>query len=161
MLPSYVKLFNAIFDRAVMPESWLVGEILPIYKNKGDKNNPENYQPITLLSCVGKLFTAVINSRLNAFADNHEVITNSQAGFRKGYSTADNIFILNSLVEIMKSRSKKLYCVFVDFKQAFDSVWRSGLLHKLIEHNINGKCFRLIRSMYENIKSRVKCTNGN
>ena len=61
----------------------------------------------------------------------------------------------------MKSRSKKLYCVFVDFKQAFDSVWRSGLWHKLIEYNINGKCFRLIRSMYENIKSRVKCTNGN
>ena len=88
------------------------------------------------------------------------MITNSQAGFRKGYSTADNIFIVNSLIEIMKASSKKLYCVFIDFRQAFDSVWRQGLWHKLISYNITGKCFRLIRSMYENIKSRVKCING-
>ena len=160
MLPIYVKLFNIIFEGAVIPESWLIGEILPIYKNKGEKSNPENYRPITLLSCIGKLFTAIINSRLNAFADSHEVITNSQAGFRKGYSTADNIFIVNSLIEIMKASSKKLYCVFIDFRQAFDSVWRLGLWHKLISYNITGKCFRLIRSMYENIKSRVKYING-
>ena len=31
MLPTYVKLFNIILDK-----SWLVGEILPIFKNKGD-----------------------------------------------------------------------------------------------------------------------------
>ena len=42
MLPIYVKLFNIIFESAVIPESWLIGEILPIYKNKGEKSNPEN-----------------------------------------------------------------------------------------------------------------------
>ena len=104
MLPTYVKLFNIILDKAFIPESWLVGEILPIFKNKGDIKNAENYRPITLLSCVGKLFTAIINTRLNVFAETQDVITSSQTGFRKGYSTADNLFVIKSLTEIMKSK---------------------------------------------------------
>ena len=47
MLPVYVKLFNIIFDTGLVPESWLLGNILPIYKNKGDIQNPGNYRHIT------------------------------------------------------------------------------------------------------------------
>ena len=57
LLPIYLKLFNIIFDNGIFPESWVLGNIIPIYKNKGKAQNPENYRPITLLSCVGKLFT--------------------------------------------------------------------------------------------------------
>ena len=160
MLPTYTNLFNIIFDNSIIPESWLVGEILPIYKNKGDIKNPENYRPITLLSCVGKLFTSIINSRLNNFAEKQDLIKNCQTGFRKGFSTADNLFVINSLIEMMKSKSKKLYCVFVDYKQAFDSVWRTGLWQKLQSSNINGKCFRFIQNVYQNIKSRVNVQMG-
>ena len=107
MLPTYVNLFNLVLDNAVIPESWLVDEILPIYKNKGDTKNPENYRPIKLLSCVGKLFTSIVNSRLNKYAEEHNVISDSQTGFRKGFSTADNLYVINSLTEILKSNSKK------------------------------------------------------
>ena len=47
LLPVYVKLFNIGFDTGLIPESWLIGNILHIYKNKGDIQNPENYRPIT------------------------------------------------------------------------------------------------------------------
>ena len=43
---------------------WVSGTITPFYKNKGDKFNPKNYRPITIVSCFGKLFTAVLNARL-------------------------------------------------------------------------------------------------
>lgn len=69
MIPTYVKLFNIIFDKGIIPESWALGDILPIYRNKGDANLPENYRIITLLSCLGKLFTSVINNRLKAYAE--------------------------------------------------------------------------------------------
>lgn len=160
MLPTYLKLFNLVFDKAVIPESWLIGEILPIFKNKGDIKNPENYRPITLLSCLGKLFTSIINSRLNKYAEKYDIITDCQSGFRKGFSTIDNLFVINSLVELLKAQSKKLFCVFIDFKQAFDSVWRTGLWQKLLMHNINGKCLKLIQSLYDNIKSRVKISGS-
>ena len=50
-------------------------------------------------------------------------------------------------------RKKKLFCAFIDLKQAFDTIWRDGLWWKLVNFNINGKCFKLIKNMYSNIKS--------
>ena len=55
MTPVYVKLFNIIFDSGIVPESWTLGNILPIFKNKGNPSQAENYRPITLLSCFGKI----------------------------------------------------------------------------------------------------------
>ena len=51
------------------------------------------------------------------------------------------------------------YC-FIDFKQAFDSVWRAGLWKKLIDSNINGKCLSVIKSMYKGIKSKILSSSG-
>ena len=155
MLPIYVKLFKMIFDSGIIPESWTYGEILSIYKNKGEKSQLENYRPITLLSCFGKLFTSILNKRLTNYVEKFELINSCQAGFRKGYSTIDNLFVIQSLIEILKSSKNKLFCAFVDFKQAFDTVWRGGLWTKLLELNVNGKCFNIIRNMYSNIKSRI------
>jgi len=59
----YEKLFSLIFDTGFIPESWVVGNIIPIYKNKGDSNDPKNFRPITLVSCLGKHFTAISSER--------------------------------------------------------------------------------------------------
>ena len=65
LLPIYTQLFNIILDTGIVPESWALGDILPIYTNKGNIKLPENYRPITLFSCLGKVFTSIINSRPN------------------------------------------------------------------------------------------------
>ena len=70
MCPLYVKLFNAIFDKDIVPESWTLGNIRLIFKNKGNPKDPENYRPVTLLSNFGKLFTAIINNRLTNMQKN-------------------------------------------------------------------------------------------
>ena len=54
---------------------------------------------------------------------------------------------------------RKLYCVFIDFSKAFDTVWRCGLWIKLIKSNIGGKCFKIIYNMYQNIKSCISHNN--
>ena len=48
-----------------------------------------------------------------------------------------------------------MFCCFVDIKRAFDTVWREGLFYKLNLFDINGKCLRLIKNMYLDIKSCV------
>ena len=65
----YEKLFNLIFDTGFIPESWVAGNIIPIYKNIGDSNDPKNFRSITLLSCLGKLFTATLSERLSKYSD--------------------------------------------------------------------------------------------
>ena len=74
------------------------------------------------------VFTAIINNRLNNFSDKYGLIHWEQAGFRKkNFSTTDKNFILKSLIDIVQSQKKKLYSCFIDFQQAFDTVWRAGL----------------------------------
>ena len=154
------NLFNLIFDTGIIPEVWTVGLIKPVYKNKGSPADPSNYRPITLLSCVGKLFTAIINIRLQKYADEHNIIEDCQTGFRKGFSTTDNIFALHNLIDIICKSKKSIFCAFIDLKQAFDRVWREGLWQKMLSYNINGKCLRVIQNMYYDIKSCI-IANGN
>ncbi|XP_063408710.1 uncharacterized protein LOC134692190 [Mytilus trossulus] len=133
----FVKLFNIIFDSGTIPENWLSGNIIPLFKNKGNKHDPSNFRPITVISCFGKLFTSILNSRLNKFSDDFCLLCQNQAGFREGYSTTDNLFVIYMLISIMKNKKKKLFCAFVDFAKAFDTVWRKGLWHKLLVNDIN------------------------
>ena len=160
-MPLYSKLFNIIFDTGILPDAWLEGKIRPIYKNKGSQLDPENYRPITILSCLGKLFTAILNNRLTKYLELHESLHENQAGFRQGYSTTDHIFTLNSLIELFKSQKKKIFCTFIDFSKAFDTVWRIGLWEKLLNSSINGKMFRIIHNMYQGIKSSVSVKDEN
>ena len=73
-LPIYVKLFNLILVSGHIPESLTVGIIKPLYKSKGAPTLPENYQPITILSCMGKLLTAILNSRLNNYLEENKLL---------------------------------------------------------------------------------------
>ena len=83
--------------------------MIPIFKNKGSKSDPNSYRGVTLNSWISKMFSAVLNTsnRLTKFSDEFELITNAQAGFRKGFSTNDNIFILHALISIYFSFGKK------------------------------------------------------
>ena len=105
--PVYVLLFNRVLEEGIIPDSWLNGIILPIYKNKGDSNNPDNYRGITLLSCLGKLFTSAVNNRLNKYADGVNLINENQAGFRKKYSTTDHIFLLKNVIDLHLKQKKR------------------------------------------------------
>ncbi len=155
----YVKLFNIVFNSGILPEAWMIGNIIPIYKNKGSNLDAKNYRPITLLSCLGKIFTSILNERLGSFANTLNIIHENQAGFRQGYSTVDHMFSLYALFELLSVKKKKLHCIFVDFEKAFDSVHRNSLLFKLLQNNVNGKVLRVIQNMYDDVKSRI-CHNN-
>ena len=151
-----VKLFNLILKTGHVPQDWGIGLIVPIFKKKGSQSDPNNYRGITLLSCIGKLFTLCINVRLNKFASDNDIIGEEQAAFREGYSTMDHAFVLNELINLYLHRKTKLYCCFIDYAKAFDKINRSALWGKVIKNGINGKLLRVIYNMYESAKSCVK-----
>ena len=70
----------------------------------------------------------------------YDLIDESQAGFRSGYSTIDNAFVLQSIISKLLSKKRgKLYVAFIDFKTAFDSVHRGKLWTLLAKANVKGK----------------------
>ena len=86
----------------------------------------------------------------------NSVITDAQFGFRPGHSTVDAIFVLQSLINRTLKRKDRLYCCFIDYKKAFDLIDRSSLWSKLIKQGVTGKMLKIIKSLYENVKSCVK-----
>ena len=148
----YVLLLNIKLDKSIIPESWGKGILISIFKSKGSKSDPNSYRGVTLNSCISQMFSAVLNNRLTKCSDEFELITNAHAGFRKGFSTNDNMFILHALISIYFSFEKKLFCSFIDFKSAFDTVWRIGLWQKMQKSNVQGKNCKVINCRYQNIK---------
>ena len=122
-----------------------------IYK-KGLLSDPDNYRGITLLSCTSKLFTSCLNSRLSCYVEEN-IIGQEQAGFREGYSTIDHVFVLHVVIELYKSVHKRIYCAFIDYRKAFDSIDRSIIWQKLLSYGINGKMFIVIKDIYDKAKS--------
>ena len=67
------------------------------FTQKGDKSDVKNYRGISLVSCMSKLFTAVLNKTIAAFRDLNTTISDAPFGFRKGKSTVYALFCLFSL----------------------------------------------------------------
>ena len=84
----------------------------------------------------------------------------NQTGFRKSYATLDYIFNLHTIIQLCFAKGKKLYCAFVDYAKAFDTVWRKALWFKLINSGITGKCLNIIVDMYNGIKSIIELNDN-
>ena len=51
------------------PPSWRETKVVPLYKGKGNTNDPENYRSIAITPPFAKLFMAVVNQRLTTQAE--------------------------------------------------------------------------------------------
>ena len=123
MVNFLVKYFNVLFDEGIYPLNWCESIILPLFK-KGDCNNPNNYRGIPLCDVTGKLYSSIINNRLQEWIDDSDITGECKGGFKRGYSTIDHMFTLLAMIQKQFAFNRKLYVAFIDFEKAFDSVSR-------------------------------------
>ena len=76
-----INIFNLIFNTIILPDAWLIGNVIPIFKDKGSKLDPKNYRPIALLSCIGKMFTSILNDRLNVYFEQFTILNEKSGRF--------------------------------------------------------------------------------
>ena len=155
-----VRIFNDILSkRQQIGADWLHSLVTAVHK-KGDKEDPDNYRGISLMSCMGKFFLTVINNRLTEFCLHKGLLSPSQLGFVKGNRTSDPHIILHNVLQHYCHKSKKrLYGCFVDFSKAFDSVPRDILLDKLKNQGINGNVYDIIQTIYLEDTVSIKISN--
>ena len=158
LAPILCKLFNHMYDNGIYPDSWSRGIIVPVPK-KGNLNDVNNYRGITLTSIFSKIFSILLDTRLRKWAEDNNLLTDVQFGFRKQRSTIDCVFILQSIINKVLNNKQKLYCAFVDFRKAFDQVYRNGIWYKLFLSGSSSKMISMLRKIYEKVKSCVK-VNG-
>ena len=81
----------------------------------------------------------------------------NQLGFRSGAQCNDHILTLSTIIEkYVRSKKKRLFACFVDYRKAFDTVCRDALLYKLGQIGIAGNFFNCISYMYNNSCTRIK-----
>jgi hypothetical protein len=110
------------------------------------------------LSTVYKLFTSILNNRIQSTAEEHSLFNDSQNGFRQKRSCEDHLFSLTSIIRNRKRDKLDTFVTFVDFEKAFDRVDRKLLFYKLHSLGFGGKILKTLKSLYGNCKV---CLNVN
>jgi hypothetical protein len=98
-----------------------------LYK-KGDKTDPSNYRPISLLTSFSKVLEKVLYNRLSEYISNNNLLIGQQFGFRKRFATEDAIFKLTHEVLNALNNETKVCGIFCDLVKGFDSVNHSLLI---------------------------------
>ena len=83
---SLTKLFNLSIQEKTFPTIWKSTRIMPIYKS-GDKQDPSNYRPISILPTISKILEKAIHMQLSAYLEGNKLLSMSQFGFRLNSNT--------------------------------------------------------------------------
>ena len=134
-----LHIFNLSWSSHSFPSIWKTSSIIPIHKMGKPLDSPASFRPISLTSCVSKLFERIILSRLLFFLESNSILSARQAGFRPGRSTLDQILYLSQSISdgFNKPRpGSRTILSTIDISKAFDSVWHPALFHKLISADL-------------------------
>ena len=129
--------------------------MVPVLKNIGERATAKNYCPVSLLSVVSKVFEKLLTTRIVDYLEKSGLFSNFQCGFRSSRSTADLLKVVSDRIARTFNRSRASQDVALDTFKAFDRIWHSCILHKLVSYGISGQLFGLISSFLSNRWFRV------
>ena len=133
--------------------------MIPVLKN-GLSDCLNNCRPISVLPIFSKNFEKCLFNRLLKCVDQCNILTESQYGFRPGYSTSSAIIDLIHKVTNALDKKKILIGLFLDLSKAFDTLDHSILFHILENYSIRGTRLDLFQNYLTNRKQLV-VVNGN
>ena len=139
-----------------IPDSWKKSKLIPIFKNKGDILECNNYRGIKLMSHFMKLWERIIEARLREIVK----IRDNQFGFRPGMSTTEPVFALRQLQEKCREKNKDLHMVFVDLEKAFDRIPRDLIWWCLRKKGVPEEYVQIVQDMYRSCNTQVVTQKG-
>jgi len=128
-----------------VPDDWRIVSVTPIYE-KGQKEDPKNYRPLSLTSVPGNIMERFILSVFTGHVKDNQGIRASQHGFMKGRSCLTNLISFYEQVTRLVDEGKAMGVVYLDFSKAFDTVPHSILLEKLDARGLDGCTLRWIKN---------------
>ncbi|CAI5458325.1 unnamed protein product [Closterium sp. Yama58-4] len=148
----FMKLARSFSDTALLPASIKEAVTILLHK-KGDKDNLDNYRPITLLNFTYKILARVVADRMKQWL--HLVISEEQYGFIPGRRMSDAIGIVADAVEVAKKGDEDWYMLLVDFRKAFDSVSRRYLFSVLRDMGFPERFVGWVEGLHKDTTTRL------
>lgn len=151
------EAFNNLIENPNLTPSTLTEGITYMKSKDADTENPAKYRPITCLSTLYKILTAVIASKMNAHLTSNNILTEEQKGCRSGSQGCKEQLIIDStIMNQARTKQQNLYMAYVDYKKAFDSVPHSWLIEVLKIYKINDKLIKFLAQTMKNWKTRLQ-----
>lgn len=135
-------LFEFCVTAGVCPSSWSQGMLIPLFKNKGNRDDLKNWRPITLQPYLRKLFDKLMVQFVREAG-----FSASQGGFQRSKSTLDQVAGLDHFLRIADRQKHPVYVVFLDIWAAYDTVNRNKLWPLLRERGVPERLVRLLSRM--------------
>ena len=161
-LEMLLQLYRKCWRGEGIPNIWRVAVIKTLLKADKDPKDPVSYRPISLTSCLGKILEKIVANRLIYVLENRGLLTENQAGFRPGRSTVDQVLkLVQSASDNMhtKPRGLRTMTAFFDYNKAYDTVWRDGLIYKMIRLKLPSRFIRYVRHFLSGRWTTVSINN--
>ena len=142
-------------SESCFPNTWKYPSVIPVFKNCGERSDPRNYRPISLLPIISKIFETLINTSIVNHLNSQNLFSDYQYGFRSGRSTADILTVINERIYRSLNASGETRAVALDISKAFDKVWHAGLMLKLTGYGVQGSLFNIIKSFLSDREIKV------
>lgn len=154
-----LNIFNLLWKNQIVPESWNTQCVVPILKPGKPSDDHNSYRPISLSSCIGKLFEQIIKIRLDYFTETNNLLPPIQFGFRKGKSTSESfVSFISDMKKCLLSHSGAI-SVFLDVQGAYDNVNIYKLVQILRDIGIPGNLLKWLFRFLNNRCLFVKYNN--
>ncbi len=140
-----IMIYDLAWKQEVLDE-WRSAVIVPLHKDKGNKDECNSYRGISLLRVPCKIYGKVLTERLMSVTE--KKVSDEQGNFRKGKSCMNQIFVIKILVEEYLGKDNKLYAVFSDLENAYDRVDREAFWIVLKIHGAEGQLMTGIEVFY-------------
>lgn len=155
LVPYITHICNISFATGVFPKCFKKAIVHPIFKS-GNRDNVNNYRPISVLSSMSKVLERLLNNRLVNYLESQNLISPNQFGFRKNKSTEDAVLGLTELVSCMLDSKKKAIGMFLDLSKAFDTVSVPILITKMERLGFRGESLNIFKDYLQDRSQCVK-----
>ena len=155
--PVLTKMFNICIMSGHVLDDWKYARVTPIYKGKGEKSDPCNYRPISVISHIAKVFEKVVQLQMMSYLIENNFISIDQSAYRKHHNTQTCLHrVVDDWLENVGDNLLTGVCL-LDIKKCFDSINHELLLYKLDCYGIRENESRFFSSYLSNRKQAVKC----
>src|SRR5271163_1618940 len=116
---------------------------------KGDECDLANYRPIALLQTQYKIYSAIINKRLQKQMIEMNFFSKFQGVWQKNKTTTINASIIIGMYEDALLHKKEIHVAYIDLVKAYDSVEHWSIKQTLKHYNFKEDTIKLIMSLIE------------